>query len=147
MEQKKKNLPEVTLGQYKGLAVTRHVRPVTDKTVDIEVLHQTRMHAVYHPTTEPATAHTQQLVTYLFKHTLDLLDGCPIAEATPDKIADLREKYEHLDDGMSYWSDGGVNYLREWKYADAFGEKNNIKFTVTISADLSLATDGMKRYL
>lgn len=49
MEQKKKNLPEVTLGQYKGLAVTRHVRPVTDKTVDIEVLHQTRMHAVYHP--------------------------------------------------------------------------------------------------
>lgn len=54
MEQKKKNLPEVTLGQYKGLAVTRHVRPVTDKTVDIEVLHQTRMHAVYHPTTAPA---------------------------------------------------------------------------------------------
>ena len=49
MEQKKKNLPEVTLGQYKGLAVTRHVRPVTDKTVDIEVLHQTRMHAVYRP--------------------------------------------------------------------------------------------------
>ena len=48
MEQKKKNLPEVTLGQYKGLAVPRHVRPVTDKTVDIEVLHQTRMHAVYH---------------------------------------------------------------------------------------------------
>lgn len=77
------------------------------------------------PTTEPATAHTQQLVTYLFKHTLDLLDGCHIAEATPDKIADLREKYEHLDNGMSYWTDGGVNYLREWKYADAFGEKNH----------------------
>ena len=50
----KKNTPEVTLGQYKGLAVTRHVRPVTDKTVDIELVHQTRMHAVYHPTTEPA---------------------------------------------------------------------------------------------
>jgi len=28
-------------------------------------------------------------------------------------------------------------------WLDAFGEKNNIKFTVTISADLSLATDGM----
>ena len=26
----KKNTPEVKLGQYKGLAVTRHVRPVTD---------------------------------------------------------------------------------------------------------------------
>ena len=29
-------------------------------------------------------------------------------------------------------------------WLDAFGEKNNIKFTVTISADLSLATDGMR---
>ena len=47
----KKNTPEVKLGQYKGLAVTRHVRPVTDKTVDIELVHQTRMHAVYHPST------------------------------------------------------------------------------------------------
>lgn len=30
---------------------------------------------------------------------------------------------------------------------DAFGEKNNIKFTVTISADPADATDGMQRYL
>ncbi len=77
------------------------------------------------PTSEPATAHSQQLVTYLFKHTLALLESHPIAEATPEKIADLREKYEHLDNGMSYWTDGGVNYLREWKYADSFGQKNH----------------------
>ena len=32
-------------------------------------------------------------------------------------------------------------------WLDVFGEKNNIKFTVTISADLGLATDGMKKYL
>ena len=32
-------------------------------------------------------------------------------------------------------------------WLDAFGEKNNIKFTVTISADKSAATDGMQRYL
>ena len=32
-------------------------------------------------------------------------------------------------------------------WLDAFGEKNNIKFTVTISADLSAATDGMQKYL
>ena len=31
-------------------------------------------------------------------------------------------------------------------WLDAFGEKNNIKFTVTISADASLATDGVKKY-
>ena len=32
-------------------------------------------------------------------------------------------------------------------WLDAFGEKNNIKCTVTISADLSLATDGMQKFL
>ena len=32
-------------------------------------------------------------------------------------------------------------------WLDVFGEKNNIKFTVTISADKSAATDGMQRYL
>ena len=32
-------------------------------------------------------------------------------------------------------------------WLDVFGEKNNIKFTVTISADLGLATDGRKKYL
>lgn len=32
-------------------------------------------------------------------------------------------------------------------WLDVFGEKNGIKFTVTISADKSAATDGMQRYL
>ena len=32
-------------------------------------------------------------------------------------------------------------------WLDAFGEKNGIKFTVTISADASAATDGLKKYL
>ena len=32
-------------------------------------------------------------------------------------------------------------------WLDVFGERNNIKFTVTISADISSATDGMGRYL
>lgn len=32
-------------------------------------------------------------------------------------------------------------------WLDAFGEKNGIKFTVTISADLSMATDGMQKFL
>ena len=54
MEKKKYNFPEVKLGQYKGLAITRHVRPVTEKTLDIEMVHQTRMHATYRPTQEPA---------------------------------------------------------------------------------------------
>ena len=33
------------------------------------------------------------------------------------------------------------------KWLDVFGEKNEIKFTVTISADQELATDEMKKFL
>lgn len=33
------------------------------------------------------------------------------------------------------------------KWLDVFGEKNNIKFTVTISADQEAATDEMKKFL
>ena len=32
-------------------------------------------------------------------------------------------------------------------WLDAFGEKNNLKFTATISADAEVATEGMKKYL
>ena len=32
-------------------------------------------------------------------------------------------------------------------WLDVFGERNNIKFTVTISADPAAATDGMQRFL
>ena len=32
-------------------------------------------------------------------------------------------------------------------WLDSFGEKNGIKFTVTISADPAIATDGMQKYL
>lgn len=32
-------------------------------------------------------------------------------------------------------------------WLDVFGERNNIKFTVTISGDVETATDGMRKYL
>ena len=81
MEQKKKNPPEVKLGQYKGLAVTRHVRPVTDKTVDIEVLHQTRMHAVYHPTTAPAKRGFRALLDFV-----GYMDGKEIPDSRMENV-------------------------------------------------------------
>ena len=46
--------PKATLGQYKGLAVTRHVRPVLDSTVEAEIGHRCRLHAHYSPTGAPA---------------------------------------------------------------------------------------------
>ena len=32
-------------------------------------------------------------------------------------------------------------------WLDVFGEKNNVKFTVTVSADPALATEGMQKFL
>ena len=40
--------------------------------------------------------------------------------------------------------DPAVEDFLDW--LDRFSDKNNIKFTVTISADASLATDGVKKY-
>ena len=77
----KKNTPEVKLGQYKGLAVTRHVRPVTDKTVDIELVHQARMHAVYHPTTEPAKRGFRALLDFA-----GYMDGKEIPDSRMQKV-------------------------------------------------------------
>ena len=77
----KKNTPEVKLGQYKGLAVTRHVRPVTDKTVDIELVHQARMHAVYHPTTEPAKRGFRALLDFA-----GYMDGKEIPASRMEKV-------------------------------------------------------------
>lgn len=41
--------------------------------------------------------------------------------------------------------DQGTEDFLNW--LDAFGEKNNIKFTTTISADIGAATDGMRKFL
>ena len=41
-------------------------------------------------------------------------------------------------------TDHAVEEFLDW--LNSFSEKNNIKFTVTISADESLATEGIKKY-
>lgn len=44
-------------------------------------------------------------------------------------------------------SDPGSNEVEDFlDWLDSFGERNNIKFTLTISADASLATESMKAY-
>ena len=42
-------------------------------------------------------------------------------------------------------TDHAVEEFLDW--LNSFSEKNNIKFTVTISADTSLATEGMRKFL
>ena len=81
MEKKKYNFPEVKLGQYKGLAITRHVRPVTEKTLDIEMVHQTRMHATYRPTQEPAKRGYRALLDFA-----GYMDGKEIPDSRMEKV-------------------------------------------------------------
>ena len=68
MSNNAKNLPEVKLGQYKGLAVTRHVRPLSEKTIDQEMVHQTRMRSVYHNSTAPAKRGSRVLLNFCRLH-------------------------------------------------------------------------------
>ena len=81
MENKKNNFPEVKLGQYKGLPVTRHVRPVTENTLDIEMVHQTRMHATYRPTQEPARRGCRVLLDFA-----GYMDGKEIPDSRMEKV-------------------------------------------------------------
>ena len=46
---------------------------------------------------------------------------------------------------MLFRSDAETEKFLNW--LDVFGERNNIKFTVTISGDVETATDGMRKYL
>ncbi len=65
--------PAVRLGQYKGLSVTRHLRPVTDSMVEQELLHQCRAHTHHIPSDQPA--HRGSRVTLDFE---GFFDGEPI---------------------------------------------------------------------
>mgnify|MGYP000346862142 CR=1 FL=1 len=81
MSNNAKNLPEVKLGQYKGLAVTRHVRPLSEKTIDQEMVHQTRMRSVYHNSTAPARRGSRVLLDFA-----GFMDGEEIPDSRMEKV-------------------------------------------------------------
>ena len=81
MSNNTKNLPEVKLGQYKGLAVTRHVRPLSEKTIDQEMVHQTRMRSVYHNSTAPAKRGSRVLLDFV-----GFMDGEEIPDSRMEKV-------------------------------------------------------------
>lgn len=81
MEEKKSNFPNITLGQYKGLAVTRRVRPVSDQTVEQEMQHLTRTHASYHPTTAPAKTGSRVMIDFV-----GYMDGVEIPDSRMEKV-------------------------------------------------------------
>ena len=81
MSNNAKNLPEVKLGQYKGLAVTRHVRPLSENTIDQEMVHQTRMRSVYHNSTAPAKRGSRVLLDFV-----GFMDGEEIPDSRMEKV-------------------------------------------------------------
>lgn len=54
MEQTANTMPAAALGQYKGLAFTRRVRPVSEKAVEADIANMARVHAPFVPTGDPA---------------------------------------------------------------------------------------------
>ena len=81
MSNNAKNLPEVKLGQYKGLAVTRHVRPLSEKTIDQEMVHQARMRSIYHNSTAPAKRGSRVLLDFV-----GFMDGEEIPDSRMEKV-------------------------------------------------------------
>ena len=56
-----------------------------------------------------------------------------------------RDVDKDKETGLTPCFDQDTEAFLNW--LDTFSEKNNIKFTVTISADISQATDGMQKFL
>lgn len=73
--------PKVVLGQYKGLTVTRHVRPVSERTVEQELKHQARIHAAYLPTQQAA-----KLGSCVRLDFEGYLDGAPIPDSQMEGV-------------------------------------------------------------
>jgi len=81
MEQTANTMPAATLGQYKGLAFTRRVRPVSDKAVEADIGNLARVHAPFVPTDAPAARGMR--VTLDFE---GFLEGAPIPDSRMEAV-------------------------------------------------------------
>lgn len=81
MEHTANTMPAATLGQYKGLAFTRRVRPVSDKAVEADIGNLARVHAPFVPTDAPAARGMR--VTLDFE---GFLEGASIPDSRMEKV-------------------------------------------------------------
>ena len=88
MEQTANTMPAATLGQYKGLAFTRRVRPVSEKAVELEASNLTRTHAPFVPVELPAARGMR--VTLDFE---GFMDGAPIPDLSLIHISEPTRPY------------------------------------------------------
>lgn len=84
MDHAANGMPQVTLGQYKGFVYTRRVRPVSERTVELEASNLTRIHAPFCPVTTPAARGDR--VTLDFE---GFLDGQPIPDSRMEQVTVL----------------------------------------------------------
>ena len=81
MEQTANTMPAAALGQYKGLAFTRRVRPVSEKAVEADIGNLARVHAPFVPVSAPAARGMR--VTLDFE---GFLAGAPIPDSRMEKV-------------------------------------------------------------
>lgn len=127
--------PNITLGQYKGLAVTRHVRPVLDQTVEQEIGHRCRLHARYVPTSAPAKRGDK--VTLDFE---GFRDGQPIPDSKMENVTVLlgTGKLMPAAEQAVYGHSAGETFQFDFTYPADFRVENlsgvTAQFTITLHA-------------
>ena len=125
--------PKATLGQYKGLAVTRHVRPVLDSAVEAEIGHRCRLHARYVPTGAPAKRGDK--VTLDFE---GFLDGKPIPDSKMDDVTVLlgTGKLMPAAEKAIYGHQAGETFQFDFTYPQNFRVEKlsgvTAQFTITL---------------
>lgn len=125
--------PNITLGQYKGLAVTRHVRPVLNQTVEQEIGHRCRLHARYVPTSAPAKRGDK--VTLDFE---GFRDGQPIPDSKMENVTVLlgTGKLMPAAEQAVYGHSAGETFQFDFTYPADFRVENlsgvTAQFTITL---------------
>ena len=117
MEHTANALPPVTLGQYKGLEITRRVRPVSEKAVTLETAGMARSRASFCPTDAPAARGDR--VTLDFE---GFLDGAPIPDSKMEQVT-VQLGTGHLMPAAEqavYGHRAGETFRFDFTYPDAF---------------------------
>ena len=81
MKESKYAPPKVTLGQYKDLPVTRRVRPVSEKAVELETRNLARNNAPFRPVSDPAQRGCRVTLDFV-----GFLGGNPIPDSKMENV-------------------------------------------------------------
>ena len=143
MEQTANALPPVTLGQYKGLPVTRRVRPVTEAAVASELKSLARRHAPFCATSAPAARGMR--VTLDFE---GFLDGAPISESRMEQVTVTLDTAQLMPaaEQAVYGHCAGETFRFDFTYPDEFRVCLNRSFQFRIAPAMYFGTRHLTFY-